>query len=80
MHTVLGIQANDVLMVSGKIGDRHRHGVRGADRAHSGPVGQADARSPALVFDSKYDNYRGRHVRARPRRPGIAPGIEDSCS
>jgi GTP-binding protein LepA len=59
MRTVLGINPNEVLRVSARTGE----GVEGVFRAIieriPPPKGRADDPLRALIFDSKFDDYRG---------------------
>src|SRR5436309_726531 len=76
MHTVLGIQSNDVLMVSGKSGIGIDTVFEALIERIPAPSGKADAPLAALVFDSKYDNYRGVVTYVRVREGRIAPGMK----
>src|SRR5580693_2820498 len=76
MHTVLGIQPNDVLMVSGKSGIGIDTVFEALIERIPAPSGKADAPLQALVFDSKYDNYRGVVTYVRVRDGRIAPGMK----
>src|SRR5580765_4444003 len=76
MHTVLGIQPSDVLMVSGKSGI----GIDGVFEALiervPPPSGDPEAPLQALIFDSKYDKYRGVVTYVRVRDGRIAAGMK----
>ena len=76
MHTVLGIQANDVLMVSGKSGIGIESVFEALIERIPAPSGKVDAPLQALVFDSKYDNYKGVVTYVRVREGRIAPGMK----
>ncbi|HEY2252087.1 MAG TPA: translation elongation factor 4, partial [Planctomycetaceae bacterium] len=76
MHTVLGIQSNDVLMVSGKSGIGIDSVFEALIERVPAPSGKADAPLQALVFDSKYDNYKGVVTYVRVREGRIAPGMK----
>ncbi len=56
---VLGCEPADVLRVSGKTGQGVRELLHQVVRQVQAPVGDADAPSRAMIFDSVYDIYRG---------------------
>src|SRR5690349_17529416 len=76
MHTVLGIQRGDVLMVSGKSAIGIESVFEALIERIPAPSGKADAPLQALIFDSKYDNYRGVVTYVRVRDGRIAPGMK----
>jgi GTP-binding protein LepA len=76
MHTVLGIDPDDVLMVSGKSGIGIDEVFQALIRRIPPPKGDRDQPLKALVFDSKYDNYRGVVTYVRVREGRIAPGMK----
>jgi GTP-binding protein LepA len=76
MHTVLGIDPDDVLMVSGKSGIGIDEVFQALIRRIPAPKGDRNQPLKALVFDSKYDNYRGVVTYVRVREGRIAPGMK----
>ncbi|MGE5190937.1 MAG: translation elongation factor 4 [Deltaproteobacteria bacterium] len=76
MHAVLGINRGDVLMVSGKSGIGIDEVFEALIERIPPPSGNADAPLKALVFDSKYDNYRGVVTYVRVREGRIAAGMK----
>ncbi|MDQ3715530.1 MAG: translation elongation factor 4 [Actinomycetota bacterium] len=56
---VIGCDAEDVLRVSGKTGEGVADLLDAVVRDIPAPVGDADAPSRAMIFDSVYDTYRG---------------------
>jgi GTP-binding protein LepA len=59
MHHVLGIQAEEVLRASGRSGEGVPELLQAIIERVPPPPGDPDAPLRALVFDSKYDDYRG---------------------
>jgi GTP-binding protein LepA len=76
MNTVLGIDPDDVLMVSGKSGIGIDEVFQALIRRVPPPKGDRKQPLKALVFDSKYDNYRGVVTYVRIREGRIAPGMK----
>lgn len=76
MHTVLGIQRADVLMVSGKSGIGIEEVFEALIERIPAPSGKVDEPLKALVFDSKYDTYRGVVTYVRVRDGRIAAGLK----
>ncbi|MBI3862736.1 MAG: elongation factor 4 [Planctomycetia bacterium] len=76
MHTVLGIQRKDVLMVSGKSGIGIDDVFEALIERIPPPAGDAAAPLKALIFDSKYDNYRGVVTYIRVRDGRLAAGMK----
>jgi len=77
MHTVLAFRPHDVLMVSRQSGIGIDTVFEALIERIPAPSGKADAPLAALVFDSKYDNYRGSSRTCAFREGRIAPGNED---
>jgi GTP-binding protein LepA len=59
MHTVLGIRPAEVLKASGRSGEGVPELLQAIVDRVPPPPGNPDAPLRALVFDSKYDDYRG---------------------
>ncbi len=59
IESVLGLDAADILRVSGKTGDGVRELLDEIIERIPPPVGDAGAPLRALIFDSHYDTYRG---------------------
>jgi GTP-binding protein LepA len=76
MHTVLGIQRSDVLMVSGKSGIGIESVFEALIERIPAPSGKTDEPLKALVFDGKYDTYRGVVTYLRVRDGRLAPGMK----
>lgn len=59
VESILGLAAEDCLMVSAKSGNGVRELLDAICEKLPGPKGDAKAKTQALVFDSEYDDYRG---------------------
>ena len=59
MSTLIGIPASSILRISGKTGDGVPELLEEIVRRIPSPKGDVNALTRALIFDSKYDNYRG---------------------
>lgn len=76
MHTVLGIREEEVLRVSGKSGIGIDEVFRAIVARIPPPKGDPAAPLKALVFDGKYDNYRGVVTYIRVMDGSIRPGMK----
>ena len=76
MHTVLGIRSEDVLMVSGRSGIGIDDVFDALIERVPPPAGDPAAPLKALIFDSKYDNYRGVVTYIRVREGRITAGMK----
>jgi GTP-binding protein LepA len=74
MHTVLGINPHDVLMVSGKSGIGIESVFEALIERVPPPSGDPAAPLSALIFDSKYDNFRGVVTYVRIREGKLTAG------
>ncbi len=74
MHTVLGIQSEEVLTASGKAGTGVQELLRAIVARVPPPLGDLEAPLRALIFDSKYDDYRGVVIYIRVVDGRIAKG------
>ncbi|MSR58539.1 MAG: elongation factor 4 [Planctomycetaceae bacterium] len=74
MHTVLGIDPDEVLHISGKSAIGIDDVFKALIERIPAPSGDASGPLKALVFDSKYDNYRGVVTYVRVREGRIAAG------
>lgn len=59
IEQVLGLPATDVLFVSAKTGEGLDDLLGMICERLPGPVGDVNAKTQALIFDSEYDDYRG---------------------
>jgi GTP-binding protein LepA len=74
MHTVLGIQSHEVLKASGRSGEGVQELLLAIVDRVPPPPGDPEAPLRALVFDSKYDDYRGVVIYIRVVDGRIAKG------
>lgn len=76
IETVLGFDESEVLRVSGKSGIGVLDVFKAIIERVSPPKGDPAAPLQALIFDSKYDNYRGVVVYFRLMQGTIRPGMK----
>ncbi len=76
IETVLGLDRRDVLRVSGKAGLGIDDVFLALIERIPPPHGEVDAPLRALVFDSKYDNFRGVLIYVRVMEGAIEPGLK----
>jgi GTP-binding protein LepA len=76
MHTILGIRPDEVLRVSGKSGIGIEDVFKAIVARIPPPQGDPAAPLKALVFDGKYDNYRGVVTYIRVKDGSIRPGTK----
>ncbi len=74
IENVVGLEAHDALKVSGKTGVGVRDLIEAIIQRIPAPAGSSDAPLRALVFDSKYDSYRGVITYIRVREGVITKG------
>lgn len=59
LSSLIGISADSILKISGKTGEGVNELIEEVVRRIPSPMGDPDAPTRALIFDSNYDNYRG---------------------
>ena len=59
LEDIIGINADDAVMISAKTGEGVPELLERIVRDIPAPAGDADAPLQALIFDSVYDNYKG---------------------
>ena len=74
IETVIGLDASEALRVSGKAGINIESVLDAIIERIPAPVGDPEAPLRALIFDSKYDNFRGVLTYVRVREGTIRPG------
>ncbi len=74
IETVIGLDASEALRVSGKAGINIESVLDAIVERIPAPVGDPEAPLRALIFDSKYDNFRGVLTYVRVREGTIRPG------
>jgi len=76
MNTVLGIRRDEVLMVSGKSGIGINDVFRAIVERIPHPAGDPQAPLKAMIFDGKYDNFRGVITYIRMREGTLRKGMK----
>ena len=76
MNTVLGIKRDEVLMVSGKSGIGVDDVFRAIVERIPHPAGDPQAPLKAMIFDGKYDNFRGVITYIRMREGTLRKGMK----
>jgi GTP-binding protein LepA len=76
MHTVLGIREEEVLRVSGKSGIGIDDVFEALIERIPAPTGDSEAPLKAMIFDGKYDNYRGVVTYVRMREGRLKRGMK----
>lgn len=74
IEDVIGIEAEDAPQISAKTGQNVRDVLEAIVKKLPSPKGDPDAPLQALIFDSKYDSYKGVIVFCRIKNGRIAPG------
>ena len=74
IEDVIGIEAEDAPQISAKTGQNVRDVLEAIVKKLPAPKGDPDAPLQALIFDSKYDSYKGVIVFCRIKNGRIAPG------
>jgi len=74
IETVIGLDASDALLVSGKAGINIDKVLDAIVERIPCPQGDPNAPLRALIFDSKYDNFRGVLTYVRVREGTLRPG------
>lgn len=74
IETVIGLDASEALRVSGKAGLNIESVLDAIVERIPAPVGDPKGPLRALIFDSKYDNFRGVLTYVRVREGTIRPG------
>ena len=78
IEEVIGIPADDALLVSAKMGIGIPSMLEAIINRIPAPVGEPEAPLKALVLDSVYNNYRGVIMYTRIFEGSVKPGVEDS--
>ncbi len=74
IEDVIGIEAEDAPQISAKTGQNVRDVLEAIVKKLPSPKGDPEAPLQALIFDSKYDSYKGVIVFCRIKNGRIAPG------
>ena len=74
IEDVIGIEAEDAPQISAKTGQNVRDVLEAIVKKLPSPKGDPNAPLQALIFDSKYDSYKGVIVFCRIKNGRIAPG------
>ena len=74
IEDVIGIEADDAPLISAKTGQNVHEVLEQIVRKIPAPEGDADAPLQALIFDSKYDSYKGVIVFCRIKQGTVRKG------
>ena len=76
IEDVIGLDASNAPRISAKTGLNVRDVLEAVVHELPAPVGDHDAPLKALIFDSKYDSYKGVYVFCRIREGRVRPGMK----
>ena len=76
VEDIIGLDASDAPLISAKTGINIEQVLEAIVEKIPAPVGNADAPRQALIFDSKYDSYKGVIVFCRIKEGMVKPGTK----
>ena len=76
IEDIIGLDASDAPLISAKTGINIEQVLEAIVEKIPAPVGNADAPLQALIFDSKYDSYKGVIVFCRIKEGMVKPGTK----
>ena len=76
IEDIIGLDASDAPLISAKTGINIEQVLEAIVEKIPAPVGDADAPLQALIFDSKYDSYKGVIVFCRIKEGMVKPGTK----